>query len=123
MPNGLTVGEIAAHVGGTVRGDALRVITGVSTPAAAGLDDLVFIESAKHTGLLRDSRAGAALASHTIEVPDRIAVINVPSPTLAMSLAIDLLCPPQRTFTDVSPAAVLGKNVRLGLNVGVGPNV
>lgn len=118
-----TAGEIAAHVGGTVVGDAGRRIDGVSSPASAGPRDLIFIDSRKYLADLRLSKAGAALLAEELEPPPAMTAICVPRPALAMAQAIDLMLPRRRTYTGVSPAAHIGRGVALAPDVGIGPNV
>ena len=123
MSSCVTVTDIAAHVGGRVVGDGDRRISGVNVPEVAQLEDLVFADSPKGTSALRHSSAGAALVQPATPVPNGMSAILVDDPLASMIRAVELLVPTRRTFEDVSPHAVLGRDVDLGQAVGVGPFV
>lgn len=57
----LTVADIAARLGGELRGDGSLVIHGLHTLAAAGPDQLSFLSNARYKAALRATRAGAVL--------------------------------------------------------------
>ena len=118
-----TIRELAAHVGGHVVGDPERLISGVSSPAAASPHDLVFVDSAKQVGELSGSAAGAALVPSGVEAPVHMAAIRVEHPALAMIQLVELLVPARRTFDEVSPLAFLGRGAEIGPKVGIGPFV
>lgn len=117
----LRVADLAAALGGSVVGDPERVINGVSTLIEAGAQDLSFVESEKYARQLETSRAGAVLIPERVTPPPQMSGIRVSHPAIAMARAIDLICPPERVFTLVSPLASLGARVSIGPEVGVGP--
>ena len=119
----MTVSEIAARIGGRVVGDGDRCISGVNVPEAAQREDLVYADSPQRATALRRSSAGAALVPPAMTVPSGMVAIVVPDPATCMVRATELLVPTRRTFDDVSPHAVLGRNVDVGLAVGIGPLV
>ena len=116
-----TVSAIASYLAGEVIGDGACVIRGVSTPADAGPDDLVFVESAKHLAGTRG--AGAVLVARSLDVPQGVTAIRVDDPAASMAKAVDWLIPIVRAFEGVSPAAVVDPSAALGTDVGIGPLV
>ena len=57
----MRLGELAARVGGRVRGDPDREIEGVATLEAAGPAHLAFLTNARYRRSAEGSRAGAIL--------------------------------------------------------------
>ena len=117
----LLVRELAAQIGGRVRGDGDRPIAGVSTPEAAGPTDLVLAEGPTEARRLERSRAAAAIVPRGVAVPAPIVGIEVDHPGLAMARAIDLLVPPVRTWRTVSPQALVAASAFVAEGVGIGP--
>lgn len=117
----LLVRELAAQIGGRVRGDHDRPVAGVSTPEAAGPTDLVCIGHIDELGRLSRSRAAAAIVPPGVLVPAPIVGIEVEHPALAMAKAIDLLVPPVRAWRTISPQAAIASSAYLAEGVGVGP--
>jgi UDP-3-O-[3-hydroxymyristoyl] glucosamine N-acyltransferase len=122
MRPALTVGALAQALGGRVIGDPDRIIGGVSTPAAATPGDLVFVESRHYAEQLQASAAGAALVTADVHVPEGMSAILVDHPSLAMSRAVDLLVPPERFYSSISPLAAIGADVECDEGVGIGPH-
>lgn len=116
----MTVGEIAAMVGGTVVGDPTVVITGVNGVDEAQDGELCFIRSATYLPQLAQSGASAALIQQ--EADDiQMAMILVPQPDLAFAMVLKHCEHAQRKHPEgiharavVDPDAVLGKNVAVG---------
>lgn len=121
MKRTFTVREIAVHVGGEVVGDPERLIRGVAAVGNAGPDDLVFVDQPRYAEALQSAKAGAVLHSIDIALPPGMSGIRVRQPALAMAMAVELIVPPRRVFSTVSPAAHLGEGVELGPDVGIGP--
>lgn len=116
-----TVNELAHVIGGEVIGDGDRVIDGVSTVAAAGPGDLVFVDGETFVRALQASRAGAAVVPDGVTPPDGMSGIRFSHPALGMVKAVEFLRPPTRRFTEVSPQAYLSEGVELAEGVGIGP--
>ena len=115
----VSVAAIAAFLDAPFTGDADRLIFGVSTPDAADADDLIFVSSPKHAP--RAAAAGAVLAAPGFEQVENTTIIRVADPDRAMMRVVEWLFPTTRSFTGVSPAAVVEPSARLGREVGIGP--
>ncbi|MBL7645861.1 MAG: UDP-3-O-(3-hydroxymyristoyl)glucosamine N-acyltransferase [Candidatus Hydrogenedentes bacterium] len=116
----LTVGDIAALVGGKVSGDSSVTITGVNGVDEAGDGDLCFIRNAQYLPQLAKSGASAVLIQ---EAPADLTIpaILVPKPDLAFAMVLKY-CETQqlRHPSGIHPAAVIDPSVMLGANVAVG---
>ena len=122
MAASLRVAELSVALGGEVLGNPERLIAGVSTLANAASDDLSFVESERYVRELERSGAGAVIVPHGIVPPSRMSGIRVAHPVLAMARAVELIFPATRTFTGVSPHAILGDRVSLAPDVGIAPH-
>lgn len=74
----VTLGELHAHLGGHLRGDASLALTSVASLERAGPDQLGFLTSAKYLPQARASHAGALI------VPEALAE-TLPQPCLAVA--------------------------------------
>jgi UDP-3-O-[3-hydroxymyristoyl] glucosamine N-acyltransferase len=113
--------DIAQLVGGKVHGDASVVITGLSGIKEAKPGDLTFLANAKYLPLLEKTQASAVLVAEGVAT-GKLSAIVVENPSLAFSkIAEDFFKMQGPALTGIHPTAVIGKNVRLGRDVAVGP--
>ncbi|MCP5277060.1 MAG: UDP-3-O-(3-hydroxymyristoyl)glucosamine N-acyltransferase [Thiobacillus sp.] len=116
----LTLAELQAQLGGTVRGDPETSVVGAASLENARRDQLSFIVSQKYLTLAQASAAGILI------VPDGLAdaldgaCLVVPNPHAAFARALNLLHPEPslppgiHPSASVAPDAILGKGVRVG---------
>jgi UDP-3-O-[3-hydroxymyristoyl] glucosamine N-acyltransferase len=117
-----SVEELAAEVAGRIEGDAHRTVAGLAPVASAGPDDLTYVIGQRYVRFLANSRAGVILVPADLDVdPNGATLIRVDSPELAFSRLLEMFHPPKRPEPGVHPTAVLGRGVRLGEGVSVGP--
>lgn len=113
--------DIAKLVGGTVKGDASLVITGLSGIKEAKSGDLTFLANAKYAPLLEKTQASAVIVAEGVET-GTLTAIAVENPSLAFSkIAEDFFQAHGPAVKGIHKTAVIGKDVRLGNNVGIGP--
>jgi UDP-3-O-[3-hydroxymyristoyl] glucosamine N-acyltransferase len=108
-----SVRELAEHVGGELRGDANRMISGVSGLADARAEQLSFYGSARYRRDLAGTQAGAILVGS--DFPDRpgATLIQVKNPSLAFA-RISALFHPRKSFTPgISPRASVHPEARV----------
>lgn len=119
----LTIAQIAAHVEGTLRGDAERRISGVAPVDLAGPDDLSFVANPRYLPYVQDSLAGVLLVPESLldRVPEEIPTIAVEDAHVALYHVLRLLHPEQREPAAVHSTAVIAEDVELGADVTVGP--
>ncbi|HEU4400906.1 MAG TPA: UDP-3-O-(3-hydroxymyristoyl)glucosamine N-acyltransferase [Candidatus Polarisedimenticolia bacterium] len=115
-----TLGEIAARVGGAVRGDAGRRVRGIRPLDEAGPDDLSFVAHPRYRRRAASSRAGALLVSGR-DTPSGRDLIVVENPYAALAVAMDLFFPVTRPAPGISQQAWIGEGTTLGEGVSIGP--
>jgi len=101
----LNVRELAAHVGGEVRGNADLLIRGVNGLSEAKGDELSFYGNARYQRQLQATRAGAVLVSGDVPAPSGLTLIEVAHPHLAFARISALFHPRKSYRPGVSPRA------------------
>jgi UDP-3-O-[3-hydroxymyristoyl] glucosamine N-acyltransferase len=125
VTEGARLGDLAAAVGGCVRGNADRIIRGVAALEDAGPDDLSFFTNAKYRDALTGSKAGAILVGPGIELAGRD-ILEVPEPYVALAGILARfdheVPPPPGVSSDarVGAGAVLGRDVAIGAFAVIG---
>jgi UDP-3-O-[3-hydroxymyristoyl] glucosamine N-acyltransferase len=112
--------EIAARVGGEVRGDPSRPIAGVQPLDSAGPDDLSFLAHPRYRAAAAASHAAALLVKRGEEVAGRDLVL-VEQPYTALAAVLGLFHPTVPPPPGVHPLASVDPTARLGRDVSVGP--
>jgi len=121
----MKIGELIEKLGGSLaQGSAEALITGVSGRERASKSELLFAEDASSAAEALESGAGAVVLKHGMLAncgahPD-IAVIETGHPRLWFARAARLLAKPLPSAR-VHSSAVLGKDVKLGDEVTIGP--
>jgi len=125
----LTVGDIAARVGGLVEGDERRPVTGLAAIQDAGAGDLTMVLDEERAGWLVESPAAAVLAPLDLALSDpRASVVRVENPRLALAAIAHLFAPEDvphpgiAATADVHADAVLGEGVCVGPYAVIGPH-
>ncbi|MDD5006196.1 MAG: UDP-3-O-(3-hydroxymyristoyl)glucosamine N-acyltransferase [Candidatus Omnitrophica bacterium] len=113
--------EIADLLGAEVIGDPDVVITGVASVKEAKKGDITFISNPKYLPFINETKASAVIASAKIEGFSR-PVVKTNNPSLAFAKVVSLFNPPKNICNKgVHPSAVLGKDVKLGKDIAIGP--
>ncbi|MDT4896059.1 MAG: UDP-3-O-[3-hydroxymyristoyl] glucosamine N-acyltransferase [Acidobacteriota bacterium] len=115
----MTVTELAAHVGGRVRGDSERLIRGLAKLESAGEGEIAFIEDRRLLESARESQASCLIVPEGAQV-EAACVIEVKHPKLAFALIAEILHPPKRDDAGIHPTAIVAESVNVGENVSVG---
>ncbi len=124
LPTGatLTLGEIAAAIGGTVQGDASVRISGIAPLDRAGASELTFLGSKKYVPQLMECAAGAVLITPELATsPGKCAnrvVIARPQEAM-LTLLPKFYRTPARPFTGVHPTAIVDETATLDADVTV----
>ena len=129
----LSLAEIAELTGAVLSpgADAGLRIGNIAALDRAGPGDLAFIDSVKYAGQLRETRAGACLASARFEkqAPAHVAVLRAREPYRAFITVARKLFPgmlrPTSVFatTGIAPGATVHPSARLEAGVTVDPGV
>src|SRR5512146_864748 len=118
---GMNVAQIAKSVSGRIVGDGECKITRVASLAAAGPDELSFVEDPKFAAEARASRAGALIVGDASEeslVGRNLIVVK--TPRLAFAEAGALLAGAQRPRAGVHASAIIDSSVEIGDGVSIG---
>jgi len=119
---GKTLGELAAFLGGELRGPADLVVRGLAPLDQATPDDLSFIAHARFARLGETTRAGAVIVAPPWATLDKPLIV-VEHPYLAYARVAALFARPRPGWTGISDEAHLGQGVKLGRDVAIAPLV
>jgi UDP-3-O-[3-hydroxymyristoyl] glucosamine N-acyltransferase len=123
----VTVGALAARIGGTLRGPAGTEIHGLGTLAEAAPGELTFIGAAAYAKQWPTSRAAATIVAADVaaalDANDPRPVIVVRNADLAMAAALELFRTPEPVPDEgVHPTAFVHRDAQLGARVRIGPH-
>lgn len=115
--------DIAQIVQGELVGDPNVQVGGAKDIQEAGSGDLAFILHTRFSGLLEKTKASCVIVPLQIDKAP-CTIIRVKNPTLAFAKLVDFFGI-GKGFNpkEIHQTAVIGKNVKLGKNVGIGPYV
>jgi UDP-3-O-[3-hydroxymyristoyl] glucosamine N-acyltransferase len=99
----------------------LAAVTGVSAIETVRPGDLVRVDSPKHLEAAEKTAAAAFLVGKSVDHCGKPA-IRVANARLAFAQALAVFAPPETPFAGVHPAAVVGKDVKMGAGCTVGPH-
>ena len=116
----MSLGRLAAHIGGEVRGDAHKMIRAVAPVDQAGPDAVTFADHPAVLKRMDEVRAGAVIVSNKIasEVPANLVLVD--NPRLAFARVIQLFFPRSRPVKGIDPAAIIGRHLTCGEDVAIG---
>jgi UDP-3-O-[3-hydroxymyristoyl] glucosamine N-acyltransferase len=117
----VTLGEIAARLGGRLVGDPATAIRQVASLENAGEGEISFFSNPRHRAKLAATRASAVILARDAEDFSALPRIVSDAPYLYFARVSQLFNPLTTQPPGVHPAAVIGKNVKLGAGVSVGP--
>ncbi|MDE0113252.1 MAG: UDP-3-O-(3-hydroxymyristoyl)glucosamine N-acyltransferase, partial [Albidovulum sp.] len=120
---GISVGELAAAIGGNAEGDSELRVHGLAEPEIAGPFDLALAYDSKFRSLLADSMAQAALlriGASWREYGIKSAIL-VRRPRHALALASTIFSPPSEFEPGIHPSAIISPTARIGAGCRIGP--
>lgn len=122
----VTVGQIAAELGGEVLGNASQPVQRIAPLTEADVDAIAFLSSARLRSQLESSAAGCVIVAPALReaVEARPSAILVDDPYLYFARLTQWWrrhLAPTRTPTGIHPTAVIGSGVRIGAGVSLGP--
>ena len=120
MPAPLTLGEIAARLGGRVVGDPATAIRQVGSLEHAGPGEISFLSSPRFKARLAATRASAVILSEEFADLTPLPRIVCASPYLYFARASQLFNPLTVQPPGIHPSAVVAPGARLGERVSIG---
>ncbi|HJU72363.1 MAG TPA: UDP-3-O-(3-hydroxymyristoyl)glucosamine N-acyltransferase [Gemmatimonadaceae bacterium] len=123
----LTAADIAAIVGGELRGEGKTIVRRVAPIDRAAAGDVTFLGSARYARLLDAPREGLPVVLVSPELADSpggtAARIVVAKPQEAMLEVLPRLYRPAAATTGVDATVRIGRGARIGRRVSLGPFV
>ena len=117
-----TLRELAADLGGELKGDPDLVIHGVAGILEAQPGEVTFLANARYDAHLKATRASAVICSRESR-DTHLPLIHVDNPYLAFQRAVRVFRPDAfRPAPGIHPSAVIGDDVVLGDGVSIGPH-
>ena len=117
-PGSFTLADVAAAVGGRIRGPATLTLNGVATLDTAGASDLSWVADERRAAEAARSRAGALLVSSESLAAGRPCVV-VDRPQLALAGWLEVFRPRRPRRAGVARGAFVDRTARLGPGVAV----
>ncbi len=116
----VTVGELAEHFGGEVRGDPNVEIHGVASLSSAGPQHISYLASKRYRTALADTSAGAVILAR--EDADRFSgtCVIVDNPRLCFARAAALFNPRVAFKPGVHPTAVVDQTATVAATASIG---
>jgi UDP-3-O-[3-hydroxymyristoyl] glucosamine N-acyltransferase len=121
--SGRTLGEIAAHIGATVRGDPTLRVYGLSTLKDASAGELSFFANSAYREQLAQTRAAAVIlaASDVDHFPGPALIASDAYVAYARATALFVATP--RAESGVHPSAVIHPTAKVAGCAAIGPHV
>lgn len=130
-----TLGQIAQHVGGAVKGDETFQVHSIATLQGANADQISFLANKKYRKYLANTQAGAVIVNsdNVSDVPKRAIVVD--DPYVAYAKVARLLNPIKESRvgidkvasvssdSNIHPSASIGAQVVIGSHVEIAENV
>ena len=121
----LTLEEVTRMVGGRLQGDGATRVHGIRPVDEAGKGQIALLAGKKYVRYASTSNAEAFLVASEFEdsVPASVPRVVVDETHPALRTLLEHFHPPEPVPADVHQTAVIGRGVRLGKDVVVGPYV
>ena len=117
-----SLGELADHVGGSVRGDAACLISGVATLHNAKDGDITFLSNPRYLRYLPATAASAVIIAEEHAAACRVNALVAGDPYLAYAKIAALLLPEPAPAPGVHPSAVIEKGAEVHASACIGPH-
>jgi UDP-3-O-[3-hydroxymyristoyl] glucosamine N-acyltransferase len=118
-----TVAAIAEACGGTIEGEALRIITGANSLEEASASEVSFVANRRAEQLAASSHAGCLLVAHTFDNANHRTVVRVLEPRRTFARIVTLFHSKPIPEPGIHPTAVIESTAELGKGCSIGPHV
>ena len=115
-----TAKDLAEFLGCSLEGDGHVIVSGVASPASAGVTDLIYVETPRHLDRAAASSARCVLIAPGLALEGKT-LLRAANPKLAFARAAAWLLPPAPIATGIHPTAVVAPSAQLAVGVAVGP--
>ncbi|MDH5602283.1 MAG: UDP-3-O-(3-hydroxymyristoyl)glucosamine N-acyltransferase, partial [Gammaproteobacteria bacterium] len=118
-----TLGELAEHVSGKVKGDASCIIESVATLQNANASQISFLTNPSYRKQLANSHAGAVIMSATDAENCILNVIISENPYAAYAKVAALLSPGEQYTAGIDPSAHIAADAQISDSASIAPGV
>ncbi len=115
-----TTKELADYLSCSLEGDGTARVSGVASPASAGGEDLIYVDSPRHLEQASSSAARCAIVAPGLSVPGKI-LLRGANPKVLFARAAEWLLPRCPIATGIHPTAVIAATSRIDPGAAVGP--
>jgi len=115
-----TARELAEFLGCTLEGDGAARVSRVASPASAGAEDLIYVESSRHLEKAAASAARCVVVAPGVSLSGKT-LLRAVNPKLAFARAAGWLVPSEAITKGIHPTAVISSSAQLAAGVAVGP--
>jgi len=119
----IRLGQLAEHLGATLRGDPETQITGLATLQEAGPAQLSFLANPQYRKYLAGSQAAALLLKEADAEGFAGNALVVPDPYLAYARISHLFDPKPKAAAGIHPTAVIAPDAVVDSSASIGPFV
>ncbi|WP_426156082.1 UDP-3-O-(3-hydroxymyristoyl)glucosamine N-acyltransferase [Pseudomonas sp. TSRC2-2] len=119
----IRLGQLAEHLGATLRGDPETQITGLATLQEAGPAQLSFLANPQYRKYLAGSKAAALLLKEADAEGFAGNALVVPDPYLAYARISHLFDPKPKAAAGIHPTAVIAPDAVVDSSASIGPFV
>jgi UDP-3-O-[3-hydroxymyristoyl] glucosamine N-acyltransferase len=117
-----TAGELANYLGAKLQGDSHAPISAVAGPEQAQSEDLIYLDSPRHTERAASSSAKCVLAKPGAQLRGKT-ILEVADPKFAFTKAARWLAPESIAAPGVHPTAIIAPSAKIASRVSIGPYV
>ena len=121
MTDGISLGELVARLGGSLKGDPDIRLTGVGTLSTAGEGALSFLANPHYRSQLAATRAGCVVLGEDDADQSPVATIVADDPYVYYARAAALIAPEPEMAPGIHPSAVIHPTARIDPAAWVGP--
>lgn len=115
-----TAGELAQAIGANLEGDAAAEVSGVAAPERAGMNDLIYVDAAKHAERAAASGARCVIAPPGREYPGKT-ILRSSAPKVAFAKAAALLLERAPIASGIHPTAIIAPLAKISSTASIGP--
>lgn len=115
-----TAGDLAKFLGCPLEGEAALILKGVASPEAAEVDQLIYLDSARHIERVIRSKARCVITSPDLAVSGKTLIVAT-QPKLTFAQAAAWLVPLPTIASGIHPTAIIAESAHLSRGAAVGP--
>lgn len=121
MPSSLTLADLQARLGGTIRGDAGVLLNGAASLEQARAGQLGFLLNRRFIEQARSSSASALIVPELLNDPLPQPCLAVANPHAAFARALALLHPEPQPAAGIHPGAIVAADCVIDATARIGP--